>query len=867
MTLPHRCALAALSACLASSLTASAADRKIIALDKGWRFAKAGTESGQQAPQFSDAAWQKVDLPHTWNRIGGPQGQAYASDAYSGPAWYRLSFETPKAGEAERYFLQFDGVGTIADVWLNGHYLGKHEGAFARFRFDATGAMLRGKQNILAVKADNSIPAPGSTTASVIPLSGDFFKHGGIYRNVSLIVTSPQHIDLMDFGGPGVYASARDISSGKAKIDVRTRIANDLGEAAKLQLTVRVEDSSGKIVARRIQAVSASPRAVASVSTTLDIASPHLWNGTDDPYLYRVVVTLQRKNGSPLDESGQPLGLRTMTFDADKGFFLNGKHLFLRGVALHQDEGGKGWAMRCADQKRDFDLVEDVGANAVRLAHYQHDQCSYDEADRRGFAVWAEVPLVNEVSFDGTPASPALTTNARQQLTELIRQNYNHPSIVMWSVGNEVDLRAIAKNGPSKAGPLVRVLAELVRQEDSSRPSALADCCEQATAPNRDVLVGLTDAVGYNRYFGWYNGEFDDFGPFLDRAHAAHPRLPIGVSEYGAGAALSQHSDNPNGGLVNPHGRPHPEEYQNLYHEASWKQLAARPYLWGVFIWNMFDFATPGREEGDLIDINDKGLVTIDRAVRKDAFYFYRANWNTAPTLHLVGRRYTDRPYGVLDVEAYSNTPAASLVLNGKLVGTTSCTGSICLWKAVHLDAGNNVLKATAIGGGAPLSDTLQWHYGGNPGVVRIKAGDIVGMITSTGLRFGSDMYFDGGTARGTGLPDTRGHVTAAAAESSLYDSYREGAFSYHVPLPDGRYSVTLHFAEPVASKAGERVFDVRANGITVVRNFDVFVAAGGRHKGYTRSFHTKVTGGFLNLEFHAAKGQALLSACEIVAE
>jgi beta-galactosidase len=224
-------ALAVLSACLAVCVAASAAERKTIELDKGWRFAKAGAESGQQAPQFNDTAWQRIDIPHTWNRIGGPQGQAYVSDAYSGAAWYRLTFEPPSAGKADRYFLQFDGVGTIADVWLNGHYLGKHEGSFARFRFDATEAVLHGKANVLVVKADNSIPAPGSSTASVIPLSGDFFKHGGIYRKVALIVAAPQHIDLMNFGGPGVYARAHDISDTNAKIELRSHIANDLGDA------------------------------------------------------------------------------------------------------------------------------------------------------------------------------------------------------------------------------------------------------------------------------------------------------------------------------------------------------------------------------------------------------------------------------------------------------------------------------------------------------------------------------------------------------------------------------------------------------------------------------------------------------------
>jgi len=570
-----------------------------------------------------------------------------------------------------------------------------------------------------------------------------------------------------------------------------------------------------------------------------------------------------------LDEASQPLGLRTMVFDADKGFFLNGKHLSLNGVSLHQDKPGKGWGMSCEDQKQDFDIVQEIGANSVRLAHYQHDQCSYDEADKRGLVVWAEIPVVSEVSFAGKPASPALVANAKQQLSELIRQNYNHPSIAMWSIGNEIDLLPTIHNAPSKAASLVRELGAQAHQEDPSRPSTFADCCEDSTSPERDVLVGYTDLIGYNRYFGWYYGKFDDLGPFLDKFHAKHPKLPIGVSEYGAGAALSQHSDDPWGGPINPHGRPQPEEYQALYHEKAWKQLSERGYVWGSYVWNLFDFAVKSREEGDTVDINTKGLVTGDRQTRKDAFYFFKAQWSASPTLHLNGRRYTDRPYAVLDVKAYSNAPNAALSVNNKPVGTVPCSGGICQWKAVHLEPGNNVVKATAIVGGTQISDSLEWRYSGKPGVVRIKTGDISGLTTSTGLRFGSDVYFEGGTAKGINPPDApvKDLITVVAAEPRLYDSYREGDFAYHVPLPDGRYNVTLHFVEPVATKAGERVFDVRANGTTVARNIDVFAGAGGQRKGYTRSFHTKVAGGVLSLDFHASKGQALLSACEIVAE
>jgi len=836
-------------------------------LDQGWRFSQTAGDPGFADEDFDDSAWSTVDLPHTWNRIGGRESDSENSfDLYKGAAWYRLRFKAPAAAKGSRYFLQFDGVGAVADVWLNGRYLGKHEGAVSRFRFDATAAIAPGKTNLLAVRADNSTPAPGSSTAHVIPLSGDFFVHGGLYRDVSLIVTPPVHIDLMDFGGPGVYAHAAGIGNGTAAVEVRARIANDGTKAARTALTVRILDATGKPVAQRTQPVAARPRNVADRLVRLTVRNPHLWDGMSDPYLYTVEVTLGAGR-KKLDKVVQPLGLRTIAFDADKGFFLNGKHVALHGVALHQDLAGKGWAMTCAEQKRDFDLVQDLGANTVRLAHYQHGQCSYDEADKRGLIVWAEIPLVNQVSFDGTPASPALAANAKQQLVELIRQNYNHPSVAMWSVGNEIDLRAVQNNGPSKAGPLVRELAALAHEEDSTRPSTLADCCEQAARADRDVLVGLADLAGYNRYFGWYYGDESDFGPMLDRAHAGHPALPISVSEYGAGAALTQHTDDPRGGPINPHGRPHPEEVQQRYHELSWAALAVRPYLWATYVWNMFDFASLDRKEGDLLDINDKGLVTYDRKTKKDTYYFYRANWNPAPTLHLVGRRYTDRPYQVLDVKAYSNAQKAELWLNGKAVGTVPCQGGICLWKVVHLDPGANALRVTAAFGGRTEEDSVLWTYRGTPGTVRIKAGDLSGTTTAGGARYGSDMYFAGGTGKDINPSDTEDdkRIAVAAADPTLYDSYREGRFSYRIPLPDGRYKVTLRFAEPSATAAGQRVFDVAANGKTVIRKLDVYDAAGGTLRGLERDFTVKLAGGTLVLDFVPRKGRALLSACEVV--
>jgi beta-galactosidase len=766
-------------------------------------------------------------------------------------------------------------VGAVADVWLNGRYLGKHAGAFSRFRFDASSSIKPVGDNVLVVKADNSRPQPGATTQDVIPLSGDFFVFGGIYRSVSLIVTRPVHVDLLDFGGPGLYAHMLDIDATRAIVQLAGRIANDLKNPRRIAVEFAIEDAEGRIVASR----SLKTKAAAGftvMQTQLRVENPRLWEGIKSPYLYRSVMTIHSATGTVLDRVSQPLGFRSVKFDSDRGFFLNGEHLFLRGVSMHQDRPVKGWAISRADQRQDFDLLQDLGANAVRLAHYQHDECSYELADARGIVAWAEIPLVNKVSFDGSPANAALTANARQQLTELIRQNYNHPSIVVWSLGNEIDLTATQVKGPSRPTALLRSLNELSKREDPFRATTLADCCEASIPPHvargaggpdeREPVVGIADTVGYNRYFGWYTGQLSDFGKMLDEAHARHVGLPISVAEYGAGAALTQHTDDAEGGPINPHGRPHPEEYQNWYHEKSWAALEPRQYLWGAFIWNLFDFSSDSRQEGDLTDINEKGLVSYDRQTRKDAYYFYRANWNTQPTLHLVGRRYVDRAYAVTDIKAYSNAAQARLFLNGNEIGLAPCSSGICSWRSVRLSQGANDLTVAAQIGGAAITDALHWSLSHSDRVVNIKAGDISGYVSKDGQRFGSDAYFAGGTPHGVNPPDTAppSRIAVLADDERLYDSFREGEFSYRIPLPNGRYRVQLNFAEPTATEQGERVFDVTASDVMQLRQFDIVKAAGGRLKGVDRVFDADVDNGLLVLAFRPRRGSALVSALSI---
>ena len=453
--------------------------RSEVSLDSGWRFQQSNTLSGVESPAFDDSAWSTVNVPHTWNRIGNEgTTRSPESNNVQGVGWYRLRFDTPPVSmRSPRYFLQFNAVGNVADVWLNGHYLGKHAGAFSRFRFDATAALNPSGHNILVVKADNSRPSPGSTTAAVIPLSGDFFVFGGLYRDVSLIIVNRAHVDMLDYGGPGVYAHATSIEPQEAVVAIAARVVNDGPIPEKVSVDAQIQDASGKVVATAAAASAELTSKVAVLPFTLRVGQPRLWQGTKDPYLYRTVVTVRSPRGVILDEVTQPLGLRTEAFDPDKGFFLNGQHLLLHGAAMHQDRPVKGWAISRADQEQDFNYLIDMGGNAVRLAHYQHDQASYEIADARGVVVWAEIPLVNHVSFDGTPASAALTANATQQLLELIHQNYNHPSIVVWSIANEVDLRAASSSGPSKPLALLESLNRLAKSEDPSRFTTMADCC------------------------------------------------------------------------------------------------------------------------------------------------------------------------------------------------------------------------------------------------------------------------------------------------------------------------------------------------------------------------------------------------------
>ncbi|TGD71731.1 beta-galactosidase [Mangrovimicrobium sediminis] len=852
--------------------------RTALHLRQGWRFRFGDAPEEVTREVFDDSAWRQVSVPHTWNRVGtyGLQ-EAPGNDGRRGVGWYRLHFAAPQPASGQRHFLQFDAVATIAEVWLNGVRVGGHRGAFARFRLDVTEA-LRPGDNLLVVKADNSAPAPGSSTEHVLPLGGDYFLFGGLYREVSLVSAASAQIDLLDHGGPGIYIHTPQVSRERASVAVLARLRN-FGESARdLTLVTTVHDAGGAAVATDTAPVDLAAAATTEVQRMLAIAQPRLWDGRADPYLYRVAVEL-REGSRVIDRVEQPLGVRTFAFDPDRGFILNDKPLRLRGASRHQDREGKGWALSAADHAEDMATMAEMGVNSVRQAHYQHAQAWTEAADRSGMVVWAELPWTHETSVRHA-ALPAteLEENAKAQLVELIRQNYNHPSIAIWAMGNEVDVgnlvqvrRNRGKGELSRPRALLESLSALAKSEDpSGRVTAYADCCDGAaiSVPGMQDLVGATDITAFNRYFGWYYGTPEDMGTALDTMHARYPQQPVGVSEYGAGGAFTQHTDNPAAAAPNPQGRPHPMEYQSWYHEENWRELRSRDYLFGTWIWNMFDFAAGSesvkRAEGDTVNINDKGLVHRDHKQRKDAFYFYKAVWSDEPVLHLTSASYTDRPYPVVDVRAYSNARLASLEVNGRALGEAACAEGVCLWRGVHLDAGANRVDVSATIDGQVLSDTATWNAPDAGAGLRILAGTLEGAVAEDGRRFGSDNFFVGGRSSPV-VPflifDRQPQVVAGTALQALYQAYREGPFRYELPLPDGQWTVTLHMLEPSADQAASRRFDVLANGAAVLRDYSPADAAGGVFAAATASFPVTVEGGQLVLDFVAGAGEPIVSA------
>lgn len=659
----------------------SFASRKEMLLNDNWKF--------RFSWQVQKNSERRVDLPHTWNAQDALSGK---QDYHRGIGNYRKEIDIPAEWEGKRLFIRFEGANTVTNLFVNQKHVGEHRGGYGAFVFDLTDYVEYGKKNELLVRVNNSLQL------DVMPLVGDFNFYGGIYRDVYLILTDDRQISLTDYASSGIYLIQEDVSPEKASVKARILLSN-YGKPIDAEVIIRIFDGEKAILTEK--KMLTLPNGVnLTQEIPFTVIKPHLWNGRKDPFCYRVEVELAVDN-QIVDRVKQSLGLRYYTVDADKGFFLNGEHLKLQGICRHQDRAEIGNALHPAHHEEDMEIIMEMGTNAMRLAHYPQATYFYDLADHNGLIVWAEIPFIGPGGYEerGYVNQSSFRENGKQQLIELIRQHYNHPSICLWGLYNE--LKTIGDNPED----YIRELNELAHQEDPTRPTVAASFLDDG-----NPLSPHSDLIAWNKYYGWYGGSFSDMGKWADRIHQNFPSYRIGISEYGAGASIYHQQEETKAGDAS--GWWHPENWQTAYHIGNWQAIAERPFIWGSFIWNMFDFGAAHRTEGDRPGINDKGIVTFDRKVKKDSFYFYKANWNKAePFVYIANRRTINRTREVTDVMVFSNLPEVELFVNGHSMGKQKPDSyATFIWENIPLGLGSNKIEVRSINKKEVETDSVVWE-------------------------------------------------------------------------------------------------------------------------------------------------------------
>lgn len=636
--------------------------RKFLNLNSNWKFTK----------DLTSGKWENVNMPHTWNSVDGYSGNEY----YKGACWYEKELTVERLENGKRAYIEFNAVNSISDVYFNDVHLGQHRGGYSIFRYDITDLIKFDEINILKVKADNTV------VNDVYPLMADFTFYGGIYRDVNLVITENIHFDLMDNGSKGVYILQDKVTEEVANLTVKAKIVSHLEEDENVRVVADIFDAEGKLVKYTAKDLTINNNC--EIILPITVENPTLWNGIENPYLYNINVRIEKHN-DVIDELNIPTGLRFFEFDPKKGFFLNGKHMKLKGVSRHQDKYGKGWALSKDDHDLDMELIKEVGANSIRLAHYQHDQYFYDLCDREGMIIWAEIPFISVASDKDLTGA-----NAKSQMVELIRQNFNHSSIIMWGVQNEIqiggDLPYVRE--------IVKDLNDLCHKED---PTRLTTQAQVAMVPDNDEYHTYTDIVAYNKYYGWYNGKTEDFAEWLDGFHALNPDKSLGLSEYGCEGIITYHSDEPK-------IKDYTEEYHALYHETLLKIFNERDFLWGSYVWNFFDFGSAIRDEGGVKGRNNKGLITFDRKIKKDGFYAYKAVWSNDPFVHITSKRFIDRATDSINIKIYSNCNQVTLFVNGEKVNTLSGEHTF-VFENVVLSEGTTDIRVVATKEGKEYTD------------------------------------------------------------------------------------------------------------------------------------------------------------------
>ena len=628
------------------------------------------------------------DLPHTWN---ADDMQKKVSAFYEGVGYYRKKCIFPESMKGKRLFLRFEGVGSCAEVYVNGYLTGTHKGAYSAFVCEIGSQVKFGEENEIIVKADNT------ARPDVIPVNHVLFGvYGGIYRPVWLVITEPCGIVVNDCASSGVYITQKNVSKQSAEVNVKVKVDNATLAPVPLVLENVIYDGSGKLVKKHNQAFELTPQGVQSYSSQFKLSNPHLWQGREDPYLYKVVSRLLQ-NGRVLDEVVQPLGLRKYEVVAGKGFFLNGKKYPMYGVTRHQDWWGLGSAL--TNKEHDFDLAQimDIGATTVRFAHYQQSDYIYSRCDTLGLVIWAEIPFVNRVTGQEWD-------NAHQQMRELVRQSFNHPSIYVWGIHNEV----YHPHGYTAA--LTQSVHDLCKLEDPDRYTVSVNGYGNVGHPvNQNA-----DIQGMNRYFGWYERKIQDIKPWIEKMEKEYPWQRLMLTEYGADANIA-HQTEILGDALNWTSPFYPETFQTKTHEYQWSIIAKHPYITASYLWNMFDFAVPTSKRGSVDARNMKGMMTFDRKIKKDSYFWYKANWSKEPVLYMTQRRNVLRERKETSVTVYSNIGTPKVYLNDRELSgiRKGYTDVHYVFDKVLLNDGKNVLRAVVTWQGREYVDEMEWEYRG----------------------------------------------------------------------------------------------------------------------------------------------------------
>ncbi|MFV0505912.1 MAG: glycoside hydrolase family 2 protein [Bacteroidales bacterium] len=675
--------------------------RERISFNDGWSFKKGPFQKNNSvlSSNLMGGKWQTVQIPHTWNAKDMQTAMANMSAFrnpqerfYTGEGRYKKTYVPDVSLRNKRVFLRFEAVGTVAKVYVNNQFAGSHKGAYSAFTVEIGRLLKYGEENEIVVVADNS------ERPDVIPINNVLFAvYGGIYRDISLITTDKINIAVDDYASPGIYISQEIVSPKSAQVKLKIKIDNKTGETQNVKLRTSIYEYDGKKLKTKKETIKElPPQGRQFVNQQISVDEPRLWQGLEDPYLYKV-VTQVISNDKVVDEVVQPLGLRRFELKTGDGMYLNGKKVPMYGVCRHQDWWEKGSAITRVEHSTDLAIIKEMGATTIRLAHYQQAEYIYAKCDSIGFIVWAEIPFVNRVST-------LERDNAKQQLTELIRQNYNHPSIYTWGLHNEVYTPF------EQTIPLTTELNDLAKTEDPYRYTVSVTGYNRvdATANNN------ADIQGINHYFGWYGGKISDIENWAKQVAEKFPNHKLIFSEYGGEANINQQREDVGEvGDCCGYDKKYYETFGTKFHEVHWGVLEKSKHLLASYIWNTFDFATPMSSQGGVHSRNMKGLVTFDRKTKKDPFYWYKANWSKEPVLYLTQRRAVNRTKQQTPISIYSNIGTPQLFVNGLEI-TDFKTGNTAvhyIFNNVQLKEGENIIETRIEQGGQIYKDEITWSY------------------------------------------------------------------------------------------------------------------------------------------------------------